>query len=155
MHPVPVLCGIGCVVAFGLATYSRDPDARLLAVEIAAVWAGANALWLFNALQYLPALDWIVGVQALVMSITRRERWIKFFLAVIVLRLSLHVVDYLTAQAFLVQYIHGLNATFALLLMVVSYGGGAHARDTLLGYLHRHGSGLRASLRASSPGLNP
>jgi hypothetical protein len=155
MHIVPVLCGIGCVAAFGVATYSRDADARRLALLLCGTWAAANLLWLLNILEYLPVLDWLIGVQAVVISATRSDKWVRLFIWVIALRLTLHVVDYLTGHAFLVQYIHGLNATFALLLMAVSYAGGCHARDTMLGHLHRLGARLRNPLQARSQGLNP
>lgn len=152
MFVVPVLFGIGCAAAMWVAAQSRDADARLLSVELFAMWALANVLWLFDRLDYLPALDWLIGVQAIVMLGERRAKWIRFFVLLIALRLTLHVVDYLTAHAFLVPYIHGLNATFALLLVAVSHAGGRHARDHLLGHLHRLGSRLRDP-RTPPPGL--
>lgn len=147
MFVVPALLGIGCAAALWVAARSNDVDAQLLAVELIAIWAIANMLWLIDGLVYLPALDWIVGVQALVIASVRDEKWVRIFVALIVLRLTLHVVDYLTAHAVLVSYIHGLNATFALLIVTVIYAGSGHVRDTLLGHLHRLGAGLRSAFR--------
>ena len=153
MMLVPILLLIGCVAALALTTLADDPDRRSLAFGLALVWVAAMALWFTNRLDLLPILDWLIGMQAVAIARYRTEKWVRFFIALIALRLTLHVVDYLAGHAYLVLYIHGLNATFAFLLMVVSHAGGVHARDHLLGHLSRSRAGLRHSLRAPPPRL--
>lgn len=152
---VPILLGIESAGATAVSALSGDDDATLLSTELAAMWALANLLWLYDGLQYLPALDWIVGVQAVVIATTRNEKWPRLFVLLIGARLTLHVVDYLTSHTFTVTYIHGLNATFALLVGIMFYVGGGNASRDLLGHLHRLGDRLRNSLRAPTQGLAP
>lgn len=133
---------------------ARDPDRRALAIELALAWIAANLLWQENRLDLLPLVDWVIGAHAVYIARKRMEKWVWIFVGLIALRLTLHVGDYLSSHAFMVLYIHGLNATFALLLLVVSHAGRAHARDHLLGCLSRLGARLRSALRAPSSGLS-
>jgi hypothetical protein len=147
MMLVPILLLIGCVVAFALTTLDRDPDKRSLVVALTLVWLAAYGLWRIDRLDLLPALDWLVGAQALAVGLYRNPKWLRYFVAIIALRPTFHVVFYLSSDAYLVLYAHGLNVTFAFLLMVVSHAGGAHARNHLLGQLSRLFGSAHAALR--------
>lgn len=131
MHPVPILFGISCAAACWFAAQSRDPDVRLIAIYLAIEWALANAAWYADMLVVMPVFDFWCGVIALVFWWTRKDTWIALIVHLVAIRLVLHILDYLTGHAFLVPYIHALNATFALMLVTVAWPGGRNARDTL------------------------
>ena len=137
---VPILIGLGS--AGGVYLSRRDPDRFVMAWVLFAYWAFANISWLCNVLVVLPAMDWIVGVMAMTAWWARRARWMTWVVQCIAARLALHVLDFLTDHAFLVSYIHALNASFVLMVVVVAFPGEGDAFDNLLRWLRR----LRASL---------
>jgi len=131
---VPVLLGVGC----GLTLWSvRDPDARLLALSLCGFLVMGGVFWYHDAMWGFPVMDWLLGVVSLVIWWSRREAWVALFVQLIAIRLIMHVLDTITGHAFVVPYIHALNATFALLLVVTASSGGRLNGSVLLRGLHR------------------
>lgn len=146
MDAVPILFGLGCAVSLWFAAQSRDPDAKTLAGALIIMWALMNTAWLLDAMWAFPLIDLGAGMTALTIWWARQTAWCALFAQTIFIRLELHMLDSFTGHAFLVSYIHALNATFAWMLVVVAYPGGGYASNALL----RRFRYFRAVLSAAS-----
>lgn len=126
---VPVLAGLACAVSALCAHRSGSHAARVLALGTGFIWATLNLGWLCNALWLFPIADLLVAIVAVGLSWLDRSIWLRTYVHLMALRLILHVLDGLTAQAFQIAYFHTLNATFAGLIVAVSLSGGiTHGR---------------------------
>lgn len=145
MDAIPFLFGLGCAAAYWCAAQSRDPDAKVLAAALILMWALMNVAWLLDAMWVFPLIDLGAGVAGMRLWWMRRTNWAAIFVKTSFVRLELHVLDSLTGHAFLVSYIHALNATFVWMLLAVAYPGGGYASDTLFRRLRRVGAVLSAT----------
>lgn len=120
---VPVLLGLGCIVALVLA-YGDD---RLFVIGglLTAMWAGAMLLWWCNALWLLPLFDLTVGAMAIRFWIGDGASWSLSIAFITTYRLAAHAIDWFTHSAFFVSYAHAINALFALQLIIIASTGGA------------------------------
>lgn len=149
MDAMPFLFGLGCAACLWCAVRSRDPDAKMLAGALTIMWALTNTAWLLDALWVFPLIDLTAGILGLHLWGVRRAVWLDAFCRTIFVRLVLHILDGLTGHAFLVPYLHALNATFAWMLVLVASSGGGHGIldfDILRGRFRR----LRSLWAASS-----
>lgn len=87
------LAGFSALSVTGLllAAYSRDEDARLLAVALVGLAAVAWPAWYGCVLYLLAPLDALIWCLALTMWLARPVAWIRAFLAVGIARVSLHI----------------------------------------------------------------
>lgn len=118
-----------------LAAYSRDEDARLLAVALVGLAGAAGALWLVDSMAYLPLFDWLIACFAFVMWDVRRAAWLRAFVAVCAVRLAIHVGIALSPPASLWLFYHLLNASFVAQVFIVSRQGGIRAGNRLFLWL--------------------
>lgn len=129
-----------------LAAYSRDEDARLLALALVGLAVSAAGLWAYDAMHLLPVADWLIGVLAFVMWDVRRASWLGAFSAICAARLAIHVGVYLSPRDGLWLFYHLLNATFVAQVSIVSRQGGIRAGNRLLSWLR----GFRVAVPAQA-----
>lgn len=142
MFPWTYIFGAGCAATYWFAVRSRDGDVRTLAQMLTVIWALANLGWFYDFLAVLPVLDWTAGTVALMIWWARRTLWAQLFVHLVVARLSLHVLNYITSEQYLVAYLIALNALFVAQLAVVSYPGSGDVLNLLLRGLRNLRDGL-------------
>ncbi|KQM88668.1 hypothetical protein ASE67_02695 [Sphingomonas sp. Leaf23] len=142
------LAGFSALSVCGLllAVYSRDEDARLLAVALVGLAGAGGALWTADAMTYLPLIDWLIAVLAFVMWDVRRADWLRAFVAVCVVRLGTHIGIAISPPASLWLFYHLLNATFVAQVFIVSKQGGIRAGNRLFFWLR----GVRVAVPAQA-----
>lgn len=120
------LAGFVILGAIGaaLAAYSRDEDARLLAVGLLLLALSVIPAWYGHALYLLPLYDWALGCASFVMWLTRHATWLRSFVILAGLRLSLHVAVALLPESARTPFIHLLNACFVMQVLLISKQGG-------------------------------
>lgn len=130
-----------------LAAYSRDEDARLLALALVALALSAWPAWYGGILYLLAIIDLMIWCCSLVMWDVRQARWLAAFWKLASARMALHVAIGLAPST--VAFLHALNATFVLQIYLVSRQGGIRLGDHLTDRVRRcHARNLRA-LQAS------
>lgn len=133
VHLIPGILGIGCAIALYLAC----ERAKLVALMLLSVWAGAITLWFYDALWLLPLLDLAVGVVAICLWLGDGANWSLSIAVITTHRLLAHVFDWFTHSAFFVGYAHALNVLFALQLIIIASTGGADGRRRFVSWLRR------------------
>lgn len=112
------------VIGLLLAAYSRDEDARLLAVALVGLALSAWPAWYGGVLYLLAPLDALMWCVALTMWLVRPVSWLRDFLAVSALRVALHVAIGLVPSMAATPFFHLLNAAFVAQVFLVSRQGG-------------------------------
>lgn len=132
---VPVLLGLGCIVALILAY--GDDKLFVIGGLLTATWVGAMLLWWYNALWLLPLFDLAVGAMAVRFWLGDGAAWALSIVFITTYRLAAHAIDWFTHSAFFVSYAHAINALFALQLIIIASTGGADGRRRFVSWLHR------------------
>lgn len=135
VYLVPALLACGCLTAL-VFSYGNG-RALIIGQMLTAVWAGAMLLWFYNAMWLLPLLDLAVGAAAVLFWLEELSDWSMAVALLVLNRLALHVINWITLSHFFVGYAHALNALFALQLIVIASTGGADAGRRLLHRLRR------------------
>lgn len=150
IHLVPALLGIGCLAALALSCRRGGRLAVMASGLMLAVFVTSNVLWLHDLMWIMPLVDTVFGVAMLLAWVERPTRLSADLLILSYLRLAAHGMHELTSQAFLIPYIHALNALFAAQLLVIVTPGGINGLIRLLHvFCPRHRSDQACSARRS------
>lgn len=124
MEPVTALFGAACIGALLLAQRGSDADAPILAWMLLQIWAVANILWLFDAMEMLAFFDLPTALLSYVVWFERQDRWIACLAAIMAARLGLHLGYRGPGSTGEVAYFHLINGMFLAALAAVSWKGG-------------------------------
>lgn len=131
------LFGLACVGAIVATARGSSSAARIMALLLTGLWAGANHLALSGGIEALALLDLPVAVAAFALWFERREAWQAWLVVAMTARLLAHPLG-VNGPLDWAVYLHTINALFLASLIAVAWNGGVRdVVDYCVRSLHR------------------